>query len=327
MNIVQLRRRDGTRTVASVEGLRLRLVAGTATTYQLARDAAREGRGLEAAIEARLGSEHEMYDAVHEERRLLTPLDHPDPAHMLVTGTGLTHLGSASARDSMHKLEPETLTDSMRMFQLGLEGGRPDPGEIGVQPEWFFKGTGDSVVAPEAALTMPDFALDGGEEPELAGLYLVGPDGTPLRLGFALANEFSDHVMERQNYLYLAHSKIRASSFGPELRLGAAPTHIEGVSRIRRRGEVLWEKPFLTGEANMSHSLANLEHHHFKYPSFRRPGDAHAHYFGTATLSTTDGIRTEPGDVFEIEAPGFGRPLRNPLAATVAEGIIAVRGL
>ncbi len=70
---------------------------------------------------------------------------------------------------------------------------------------------------------------------------------------------------------------------------------------------------FLTGEANMAHSLANLEHHHFKYPNFRRPGDVHVHFFGTATLSFADGIQTRDGDRFEISLPEFGRPLRNPL--------------
>ena len=63
----------------------------------------------------------------------------------------------------------------------------------------------------------------------------------------------------------------------------------------------------------MSHSIANLEHHHFKYALFRQPGDVHVHFFGTATLSFADGITTEQGDVFEIEAPDFGLPLRNPL--------------
>ena len=65
----------------------------------------------------------------------------------------------------------------------------------------------------------------------------------------------------------------------------------------------------------MSHSLANLEAHHFKYPQFRRPGDVHVHFFGTATLSFSEGVRTVPGDVFEIEAPPFTLALRNPLAA------------
>ena len=250
--------------------------------------------------------------------RLLPPIDHPDPAHLLVTGTGLTHLGSAAARDSMHQkvtsAAAETLTDSMKMFRLGLEGGKPKAGTIGAQPEWFYKGDGSFVAAPGKPLASPWFALDGGEEPEVAGIYVVGKDGRPYRVGFALLNEFSDHVMERQNYLVLAHSKLRPCSFGPELRLGALPADVSGISRIRRGDKVIFEQPFLTGEANMSHSIGNLEAHHFKYAWFRRPGDVHVHTFGTATLSVAAGVTTRAGDVFEIEAPDFGLPLVNPLA-------------
>ena len=64
----------------------------------------------------------------------------------------------------------------------------------------------------------------------------------------------------------------------------------------------------------MSHSIANLEHHHFKYELFRRPGDVHVHFFGTATLSFADGVATREGDVFEVSAAPFAIPLRNPLA-------------
>jgi hypothetical protein len=166
---------------------------------------------------------------------------------------------------------------------------------------------------------MPAFALDGGEEPEIAGLYLIGPDGQPYRLGYALGNEFSDHVTERQNYLYLAHSKLRSCGVGPALLVGELPAHVEGVSRIRdAAGRVRWEKAFVSGEQNMSHTLANLEHHHFKYGLFKRPGDVHIHFFGTATLSFADGVRVAPGEVFEIASSTFGPALRNPLALAPA---------
>jgi hypothetical protein len=204
------------------------------------------------------------------------------------------------------------------MFKLGLESGKPGKGKEGVQPEWFYKGDGSTLVAPGGDLQSPAFALDGGEEPEIVGVYLIDPQGQPRRLGYALGNEFSDHVTERQNYLYLAHSKLRASSFGPELLTGDLPADVQGVSRIRRAKAVLWEKPFLSGEQNMSHSIANLEAHHFKYSLFRRPGDVHVHFFGTATLSFSDGIACEKGDVFEIEAEAFGLPLRNRLTIAKA---------
>ncbi|CAN7205896.1 GguC family protein [Phenylobacterium sp. LjRoot225] len=264
-----------------------------------------------------------------DEVRLLPPIDHPDAAHVLVSGTGLTHLGSAEGRDKMHR-DAEAkgaLTDSMKMFLMGVEGGKPQTAEPGAQPEWFYKGDGQILVAPGEPLEMPSFALDGGEEPEIAGIYLVDPEGQPVRIGFALGNEFSDHVTERGNYLWLAHSKLRAAALGPELLLGALPADVRGTSRILRSGEVVWEKPFLSGEANMSHSLDNLEHHHFKYAGFRRPGDVHVHFFGTATLSFSDGFRTEEGDVFEIEAKPFILPVRNPLARAAAAPSAKVRSL
>jgi hypothetical protein len=221
----------------------------------------------------------------------------------------------------------QAMTDSMKMFKLGLEGGKPESGEIGAQPEWFYKGDGDSIVAPYAPIPVPTFALDSGEEPELVGLYLIGDDRKPYRLGFAIGNEFSDHVTERQNYLWLAHSKLRHSSFGPELLVAEVPRALQGTSRVLRQGKPIWEKTFLTGEENMCHTIANLEHHHFKYLQFRRPGDLHVHFFGTATLSFADGVRTQEGDEFEIQVPAFGRPLRNSLHLIREEGHVAVAPL
>ena len=92
-----------------------------------------------------------------------------------------------------------------------------------------------------------------------------------------------------------------------------------GTSRILRGERLIWEKPFLTGETNMSHSISNLEHHHFKYANFRRPGDVHVHFFGTATLSFSEQVRCEPGDLFEISADAFLLPLRNRLARGAPE--------
>ncbi|MBI2720095.1 MAG: hypothetical protein HY245_05235 [Rhizobiales bacterium] len=316
MNIVQLVDRKGKRRVAMVEGNRLALLKRVDSTFELANFAIKRGRKLAGLAKELAGGGEEDYAAARKERRILAPVDHPDPAHCLVTGTGLTHLGSATARDKMHqKLSGggEELSDSLKMFKMGLDGGKPKQGEAGVQPEWFYKGDGSWLVGPGDDLERPAFALDGGEEPEVVGLYLIGSNGRPYRLGFALGNEYSDHVMERQNYLYLAHSKLRQCAIGPEMIAGPLPPQIEGTSRILRAGKAIWEKPFLTGEANMSHSLANLEYHHFKYEGFRRPGDLHVHFFGTGTLSIADGIVTENGDVFEISAPAFGAPLRNRL--------------
>jgi hypothetical protein len=327
MLLIQYLEQDGTRRLGELnpETQSVRVIEGYATTYELAIAAISSGRPLQALAVQSLGQREVPYALLASEKRVLPPLDHPDHAHCYVTGTGLTHLGSADARDAMHKKvdAPEaSLSDSMKMFRMGLEGGKPQDGETGVQPEWFYKGDGSIVCASEQALPSPSFALDAGEEPEMAGLYVIGENGKPYRVGFALGNEFSDHVTERQNYLYLAHSKLRHCGLGPALLVGDLPKHVEGVSRIRDAdGEVRWEKPFVSGEDNMSHSLRNLEYHHFKYGLFRRPGDVHVHFFGTATLSFADNIRVEAGEVFEIAVTAFGPPLRNSLRIQAEETV------
>ena len=323
LRLTQLIGHDGRRSVAATDSDgQARRLNDVATTYSLAMAAIEQGRSLTHEVQTRVGDE--IVDLVSAERegRLLPPIDHEDCAHLYLTGTGLTHLGSAEGRDKMHQAAAGgAVTDSMRMFQLGLEGGKPATGETGVQPEWFYKGDGSCLVAPGAPLESPEFALDGSEEPEIAGIYIIDRAGNPRRLGFALANEFSDHITERGNYLWLAHSKLRAAALGAELLVGSLPQDVSGTSRVLRNGEVLWEKPFLSGEANMSHSIANLEHHHFKYELFRRPGDVHVHFFGTATLSFADGIQTREGDVFEISAQPFQLPLRNRLELKSAQAV------
>lgn len=309
---------NGTPRVTAREGSDAFIVEAAASTYDLVTEAIATGRRLVDVIRDHgLGARVDL-QAACDRGRLRLPIQHPDPTHMHLSGTGLTHLGSAAARDSMHAdtgdKSHQAETDSMRMFQMGLQDGKPTAGSVGAQPEWFYKGNGTTAVAPGATLASPGFAETAGEEPEVAGIYVIGAHGDPFRAGFAIANEFSDHATERGNYLWLAHSKLRPASFGPELFIGDLPHDLRGRSRIIRDGRVFWEQTFLSGEANMSHSLANLEHHHFKHDIFRRPGDVHVHFLGTATLSFSDGIVTEDGDVFEVEMPALGLPLRNPVA-------------
>ncbi len=313
MRLVQFLTKGGNNAVAQVLGNRLQLIAKHSTSYELANKAISENKILEQIVLENRSSEYADYAEVFESDRLLSPISHPDPSHFWITGTGLTHSGSATTRNAMHaKLEKEVdLSDSMKIFKMGMEGGKPEKGEIGVQPEWFYKGNGTTVVPPNGNLDLPDYALDGGEEPEIAGFYLISDDGIPYRIGYALGNEYSDHITERINYLYLAHSKLRQCSFGPELLLGELPKSVKGIVSVIRGNEILWTKEFLSGPENMIHSLENLEYHHFKYELFRNPGDLHCHFFGTATFSFSDGIEVEDGDRFQIESANFGMALRN----------------
>jgi len=321
VRLLQFRRPDGRRAVGLVESAaRVRVLAGCDSTYALAGRAIAQGVPVAMLARELAGDERVDYEALVASQSVLVPMDHPDPAHLLVSASGLTHLGSERTREQLRRAlqdDEAKLSDSLRLFKLGLDTGRGEDGQPGAAPEWHFKGTGHSLVHPWQDFPVAGFASDASEEPELAGVYLIGPDGTPHRIGFALANELSDHAMERRNSGWASRAKLFASSFGPELLLGELPAHIEGLSRITRKGRHRWEKPFLTGERNMAHSITNIEFHHFKHDQFLVPGDVHVHYFGTATVSFAEGIKVDAACTFEISAPSFGRPLVNGLRRVV----------
>jgi hypothetical protein len=321
IHLVQLSN-GSSRRVAIVEEPHLRCLTGVQSVYELAQTCLDRGRQLSEQAMAIADGELLEYDAIYSgtsEWYLLAPIDVPRiPSRLMIAGTGLTHLGSAKERQAMHladaaKTTVETVTDSMRMFRWGLEGGRPVEGEVGIAPEWFYKGNGFMLQAPFAPLTIPAYAEDGGEEAEVAGIYVIGEDGSPYRIGMATGNEFSDHQFEKRNYLNLAGSKLRTCSLGPELVVGAEFQSVTGEVRIERGMETIWSKEVETGEKNMCHSLANLEHHHFKFEGHRRPGDTHVHFFGAHSLSFGDGVVLKDGDWMNVRYDGFGRALLNPI--------------
>jgi hypothetical protein len=319
IRLVQLSHPGYGRWVAVVQGDYLHRLNAYRSVYDLAMAAIVRRVSVDLLAAEDHGAERMAYQPVYEgnaDWRLLPAFDHPEePARCLVAGTGLTHLASAANRQAMHAQTGHVeLTDSMRMFQWGMEGGKPAPDRIGVPPEWFYKGHGTILRGHGAPLVVAADAGDGGEEPEIAGVYVVGPDGQPYRVGLVMANEFSDHVTEKKNYLYLAPSKLRTCAIGPELVAGGPFEDVRGTVAIERSGAVLWSQPIKTGEANMCHSLANLEHHHFKYEAHRRPGDAHVYFYGADAFSFGAGISLQEGDVMVVSWEGFGRPLRNPVA-------------
>ncbi len=316
MRFVQLKAGD-VRRVAIVEEPKLRLLHGYDSMYALAQAAIANGGKLTRVAADHLTDESLDYDPIYagsSEWKLLPPIDHPlEIARCLVSGTGLTHLGSARDRASMHMVKEQELTDSMKMFRWGVDGGRPDQGEIGIAPEWFHKGYGSIVHAHGEPLLIPAYADDGGEEAEIAVVYVIGPEGQPCRVGMTQGNEFSDHRFEKKNYLNLAGSKLRTCSIGPELIVDPDFRIVPGTVTITRRGQEFWSQPISSGEEEMSHSLRNLEHHHFKFELHRRPGDVHIHFLGAHSLSFGQGIELQDGDVMEIHFNGFGRRLRNPV--------------
>lgn len=330
--LVQLHHPSQERKVALVDEPYLQILSGSRSVYDLAMEAIAKEQSLISVIRDRISETTVPYDEVYEGRsewKLLPAFDHPDnPMLCMVAGTGLTHRNSALNRQMMHVSGENKPTDSMQMYQWGVEGGTPPAGQIGVQPEWFYKGNGSTLRAHAQPLTVPAFGNDGGEEPEIAGIYVIDECGAPYRIGFCSGNEFSDHIMEKKNYLYLAPSKLRECSIGPELVLDASFHVFEGEVSVTRNGENLWSSSIRSGEENMSHNLANLEYHHFKYPGHRIPLQAHVHFFGADAFSFGNQVKLQDGDIMSVSWQGMGRPLRNPISVKhEAEAPVQIRSL
>jgi hypothetical protein len=317
IRLVQIFHPQTGRRVAMVQEPSLALLTDTASVYELVLDSIEKQEKPGDLILSRLSGELLDYNAVYQgnaEWKLLPSFDHPqNPAACIVSGTGLTHKNSALNRQVMHGAAEMKPTDSMQMYQWGLEGGHPENGVFGVQPEWFYKGTGHMLRGHGESLEIPCFGDDGGEEPEVAGVYIVDRNGKPWRIGLTTGNEFSDHIMEKKNYLYLAPSKLRNCAIGPELVLTSDFESVHGTVSILRGGNIIWSKDIQSGEKNMAHSLSNLEHHHFKYPGHRIPLQAHVHFFGADAFSFGDQLKLQDGDLMAIYWEELGRALVNPL--------------
>lgn len=331
IRLVQLIDPQQQRCIALVEEPSLILLKNFTSIYQLALEAIRSKKNIRDIINENLSTKLFDYDKIYNDEsewKLLPSFDHPDgPFGCVVSGTGLTHKNSALNRQMMHQDSGEKPTDSLLMYQWGVEGGTPGEGKVGVQPEWFFKGNGSILKAHNDELEIPAYANDGGEEPEVAGIYIVDDEAHPWRIGFTTANEFSDHIMEKKNYLYLAPSKLRNCSIGPELVIDETFSQVSGTVKIFRADKIIWSTEINTGEKNMAHSLENLEHHHFKYNCHRIPQQAHVHFFGADAFSFGK-IQLQDGDVMQIQWDGMGRPLRNPLQIiNVKDEIINVQTL
>lgn len=335
MRLIQLQHPEQGRRVAMVEEPQLTLITEQfRSCYALFEEIIEDNHPAIRFISDLVTDQKLEYDLVYEgstKWRILPSFDHPDnPLACMLSGTGLTHKASAENRQKMHEqmaLESD-MTDSMEIYLWGEEGGKPGNGKIGVQPEWFFKGNGSALKGFNDPLEVPPYANDGGEEPEIAGIYYIDKDGRPCRVGFSIANEFSDHVMEKKNYLYLAPSKLRSPSIGPELVLDSDFQNISGKVSVERNHRKIWTQQIKSGEQNMAHSLQNLEYHHFKYGQHCIPGMVHIHFFGADAFSYGDDVRLRDGDLMEVCFEGFGRPLRNPVRIdTEQEKLVKVHTL
>jgi hypothetical protein len=281
--LVQIIHPDYSRRIALVRGSELHLLSTYRTAYHFATAAIKMGAPMRELLSTDLSGIVLDYDEVHALRSgwsFLPSFDHPqDLARCIVSGCANAHTGSRE--------------------------GRPDA------PPWFYKGNGAHLRAHGEALTIPGFAASGAEEAELAGVWIIAPDGNPVRVGLTPGNEFADPAMASSDPRLLSHAKLRTCSIGPELVLDPDFTDVGGLVRVERAGKRIWSREVATGEDHTQFALAEVEEHHFKYFPHRVPGDAHVHYLGGSVSSYGDGIRLEHGDHVVVEWDGYGRPLRN----------------
>ena len=104
MNVIQFEINDNQRAVGVVEKNTVKRVNNVESVRDLALMAIQNQLSLEQQVQ-QLGYSDDSYDyqSLLAELKVLPPLDHPDSAHCFISGTGLTHLGSASTRDKMHQ--------------------------------------------------------------------------------------------------------------------------------------------------------------------------------------------------------------------------------
>ena len=197
-------------------------------------------------------------------------------SRLLVSGTGLTHLGSAKDRQAMHGVAESELTDSMKMFRWGVDGGRPAPGQVGHRTRVVLQGERVRSCAPTASRSscLP-YGEDGGEEAEIAGVYIIDARRTPV----------AHRHVQRQRILRpsvreaeLSQSgQLEASHVFARPGAGRRPDFesVAGKVAIERDGAIVWSKDIITGEANMCSQPAEHRASSFQVrqpsPARRRP--------------------------------------------------------
>ena len=223
MRLIQFEDRAGQRRVGVVEGAGIQVLRGVRSTRELGLAAIRAGSGLHDEVLRRGSEPGPDYAGLLEEGRVLPPLDHDDPAHCLVSGTGLTHLGSAATRDRMHQQnqgDETALTDTMRIFRWGLEGGKPPAGQVGAQPEWFYKGDGE-VLWQQAFLSGEDnmcHSLENLEYHHFKYAQFLRPGDVHVHYFGTATLSFADGIKAAPGDVF----EIAMAEFGAPLRNGIA---------------------------------------------------------------------------------------------------------
>src|SRR4028119_1695164 len=101
MRLIQFSGKDGQSKVGIVENDKINVLKNISTTYQLFTSVLPDDTQAEKRIQSLASGNYENYNDLLREKRVMLPLAHPDPYHTWLTGTGLTHLGSAASRNKI----------------------------------------------------------------------------------------------------------------------------------------------------------------------------------------------------------------------------------
>ena len=101
MRLIQYRDTNNEIQAAVIENGQLHALSEPLNIYQLASKAIAEKETLAALVQSLKGDQLD-YETLINQNDIRSPIHHKDAAHLLVSGTGLTHLGSADTRNAMH---------------------------------------------------------------------------------------------------------------------------------------------------------------------------------------------------------------------------------
>jgi hypothetical protein len=167
------------------------------------------------------------------------PVDHPDSAHVWLTGTGLTHLGSAEGRDKMHRAaaageDADRLlcgcsSKVSRAASRRPASRRPAPSGSLTRRRTHIAGPGD-----ERLTIRRTSRRTAARSPSSPGIYLIGPDACAAAR--VLPCQRVQRPRDRAPQLSVAGS-LQAP---PGRSRGRAPLVANAVRRSRRQPDPPW---------------------------------------------------------------------------------------
>ncbi|MFF3754986.1 FAH family protein [Streptomyces sp. NPDC002018] len=179
------------------------------------------------------------------------------------------------------------------------------------QPNWFFKGLGETLKVPGEALAVPGDAVAVCEEAEVVLVYVTDEAGVPRYVGYTFGNDLTDIGRFKRHNGHLSYAKLCDSGVAPLLFLDAPPESVTGRVTIERDGATAWEGTFTTGTKALHYGLPDMMAELFSYTPLLHPGRVHYVYIGADRSSFHAGFRTADRDRVEISFETHGVTLAN----------------